>query len=284
MKNRISLVIIPLFAIMILLGACAGRTAPSAENPLNPAAVSTPDPWSQAIADAQAELEGANLDAHFAYYQETAGKIDAYLGQLEKVRPALKAIDTLKETDIPVLGNAWQLLVRALDKAYLGAGVALEQVDERLGDLLETHERLQQLDQLNATQTAVEQFQADPTQQTLQAMGEEMAKADFILTGVDKDAASLQDKVDGLLDAVGKTQSGLALIGGVAPPLQDVVKQVQQFIDGIANPLQELSDTLGTLRKQIAEDRDTFWRIRNIIDKTENQPQSFLHLTDLLPT
>ncbi len=222
MKNRISLVIIPLFAIMILLGACAGQTAPFARNPLNPAAASTPDPWYQAIADVQAELEGANLDAHFAYYQETAGKTDAYLGQLEKVRPALNAIDTLKETDIPVLGNAWQMLVRAL-----------EQVDERLGDLLETHERLQQLDQLNATQTAVEQFQTDPTQQTLQAMGEEMAKADFILTGVDKDAASLQDKVDGLLEAVGKTQSGLALIGGIAPPLQDVVKQVQQFISPI---------------------------------------------------
>ena len=274
MFRKISLFLLLILA-MTTVGACA--PAPSIVNRL-PAATSTPapDPWEEAVSDAQLALAGADLDAHFQFYQETATQIDGYLAQLETVQPALNFIDALKQTELPVLGNVWDLLVRALDKAYLGAGVGLEQVDARLRDLLETHERLQRLDELGQTSTAVSQFQEAPSRETLQAMGEEMAEADFILAGVDKDAVGLQDKVDALLAAIEKAQSGLALVGGLAPQLQDAVKKIQQFIDDIVTPLRELSRTLDTLRKQIAEDRDIFWHIRDIIHQAENPPGAFL--------
>jgi DNA repair exonuclease SbcCD ATPase subunit len=272
-------------ALLLVISGCAGAPAPGAGLPSGPAAglTPTPDQWDQAVTDAQTVLQDADLEAHFQYYQDTAAQIDQYLAQLEKARPALDFIDTLKNTNIPVLGNAWKLLVRALDKAYLGAGVALEQLDERLSDLLETHERLQQLDQLQKTSDAVEQFQNAPSKETLQAMGKAMTEADFVLTGVDKDAASLQSKVDGLLDAVEKTQSGLNLLGGIVPQLSDAVKEIQQFVDDILGPLRELSQTLDTMRKQIAADRDIFWRIRDIIRKAETPPQSLLWIDQPLP-
>lgn len=254
---------------ILLISSCSDVTSPAA----TPSP--TPDPWLQAVSDAQEVLDNADLESHFAFYQEVASKIDGYLGQLEAVRPALDFIDTLKKTDIPVLGNAWDLLITALDKAYLGAGEALEQVDAGLRSLLETHERLQQLDQLHKTSAAVEQFQASPSRETLEAMGKEMTEADFVLAGVDQDTASLQSKVDGLLTAVDKVQTGLSLLGGVAAPLRDGVKQIQQFIDDISQPLRELSQTLTTLRRQIAEDRELFWNIRDIIRQTEASPQSF---------
>jgi len=281
MFRKISLSLLLILA-MIAVGGCAAAPSRVAEAP---AAIptATPDPWDQAVSDAQEVLADADLDAHFQFYQETADQIDVYLAQLETVRPALDFIDALKQKELPVLGNVWELLVRALDKAYLGSGMGLEQVDKGLRDLLDTHERLQRLDQLDKTSAAVEAFQNGPSKTTLQAMGEEMAEADFILAGVDKDAASLLVKVDALLTAVEKTQSGLALIGGLAPQARDAVKEIQQFIDDITGPLHELSRTLKTLRNQIAEDRDIFWRIRDIIHRAETPLQSLLWIDQPLP-
>jgi archaellum component FlaC len=269
MNKTIFLVFVMLVGVL-LTSACAA--APSSD--LLPTAVPTraSDPWDQAVADAQQVLAEAELEAHFQYYQDTVDKIDDYLAQLEKIRPALKLLDTLKTTDLPVLGNVWELLVRALDKAYFGAGVALEQVDEELRDLLDSYERLQRLDELDQTSAAIQAFQADPSRQTLEPLGEEMARADFILAGVDKDAASLQEKVDALLAATDKVQSGLGLVSGLAPQLGETLQEVQTFVDNVATPVRGLSETLATMRSRIAEDRDVFWQIQDIIEKA-NRPQ-----------
>lgn len=274
MFRKISLVFLLIF-VLSTAGACA--SAPRTIDRIAPAVTPTPtpDPWQQAVTDAKETLETANLDDHFQNYQETAIEIDTYLAQMEKVRPALDLIDTLKQTELPLLGNVWNLILRALDKAYLGAGVALDQVDEGVRDLLASHERLQRLDQLDQTSAAIKQFQQSPSPETLKTAGEQMAEADFILTGADKDAAELQGKVNGLLTAVDKVQSGLALISGLAPQVQDAVSKIQQFIDDISEPLNELSRTLETLRKHISEDRDVFWQIRDIIHQAETSPQSF---------
>ena len=265
MFRKIGLSLLLILA-MLTIGGCAAAPSSVMRAP-TAAPTATPDPWVQAVSDAQAVLADEDFDTHFQSYQETATKIDAYLAQLEAVRPALNLIDKMKQTELPVLGNLWDLLIRALDKAYFGAGAGLDQVDEGLRDLLETHERLQRLDELDKTSAAIADFRENPSEETLRAMGEEMAEADFILTGVDKDAARLQDKVEALLAAVKKTQSGLGLLGSLAPQLQDAVGQIQQFVDDIAGPLQELSQTLDALRQQIASDRDVFWQIRDIIHR-----------------
>ena len=268
MFRKIGLSLLLLLAMMI--GGCAAAPSSVVRAP-TAIPTATPDPWVQAVSDAQAVLADEDFDAHFQSYQETAAQIDGYLAQLETVRPALRLIDKMKQTELPVLGNLWKLLVRALDKAYFGAGVGLEQMDEGLRDLLETHERLQRLDGLDKTSAAIDHFRENPSKETLQAMGEEMAEADFILTGVDKDAARLQAKVNTLLGAVDKTRSGLALLGGLAPQLQDAVGEIQRFVDDIVGPLQELSQTLNALREQIAADRDIFWQIRDIIHRASGE-------------
>ncbi len=255
-------------------GPGAGNAAPEAPTRLIPTPTPTPDPWLQAISDAQALLANAELEAHVQYYHETAGKIDGYLAQLEKLRPALKLFDTLKTTELPVVGNAWELLIKALDRALFGSGTALEQVDEGLRDLLDSHYRLQRVDELDQTLAAVQAFQVNPSRHTLEAMGEAMARADFILAGVDKDAAALQDKVTFLLDAIHKVQQGLGLLSGLAPQLQDPMDKIGQFIDDLLTPVQGLADTLATLRAYIAEDRDLFWRIQDIIEKVKHPPGS----------
>ncbi len=81
-----------------------------------PTPTPTPDPWAQAVADAQSVLAGAELDVHFQYYRNTASRVENYLAQLEKLRPALKLFDTLKATELPILGNAWDLIVKALNR------------------------------------------------------------------------------------------------------------------------------------------------------------------------
>jgi len=261
------------FIILLFTSACA-TSAPTVERGPASIATPTPDPWTQAVADAQQVLADADLDAHFQYYQETADKIDDYLAQLERIRPAFQLIDTLKTTNLPLVGNVWDLIIKALDKAYFGAGTALEQVDEGLRNLLDSYDRLQRLDELDQTSAAIQAFQTAPSRQTLEPLGEEMARADFILAGVDKDAAALLDKVNVLLGAIDKVQTGLGLVSGIAPPIKEPFDEVQQFIDDIAAPVRGLAETLETMRSQIAEDRDVFWQIQDIIEKAENPPSS----------
>ena len=255
-------------------GPTSGTETPGERPQPIPTPTPTPDPWTQAVTETQSVLADADLDAHFQYYQDTADKIDDYLAQLEKIRPALKLIDTLKDTNIPILGNVWDLIIKALDKAFLGAGIALEQVDEGLRDLLDSHYRLQRLDELDQTLAAVQAFQANPSRETLEPLGEEMARADFILAGVDKDAAALQEKVDALVGAIETVQTGLGLVSGLAPQIQEPLQEIQQFIAEIAAPIQGLAKTLETMRSQIAEDRDVFWQIQDIIEKAKNPPNS----------
>ncbi len=268
-----------LIIVVTLLGVSGCTTAlPTIER--GPVAIAdptpTPDPWTQAVADAQSVLADADLDAHFQYYQDTAAKIDDYLAQLNKLRPALKLIDTLKATNLPVVGNVWDLIVNALDKAYFGAGTALEQVDAGLRNLLDSYQRLQRLDELDQTGAAIHAFQADPSRRTLEPLGEEMARADFILAGVDKDASALQGKVNMLLGAIDKVQTGLGLVSGIAPPVQKPFDDIRQFIDATAAPVRGLAETLETLRGHITEDRDVFWKIQDIIEKAKNPPNSLL--------
>lgn len=275
--QRKSLFILALFVTLLLISGCASALPTVERGPQAiPTPTPTPDPWTQAVADAQQALADADLDAHFQYYQDTAARIDDYLAQLEKIRPALKLIDALKATDLPILGNVWDLIVKALDKALMGAGVALEQVDEGLRELLDSHYRLQRLDALDQTLAAVQAFQANPSRQTLEPLGEAMARADFILAGVDKDAAALLDQVHVLLGAIEKAQTGLGLVSGLAPQIQGPFEEIQQFIDDIAAPVRGLAETLETLRRQIAEDRDVFWKIQDIIEKAKNPPGSLL--------
>ena len=269
-----------IFILMIFMAVAvtSGCAAPLTTDERGPATIATPtpDPWPQAVADAQDVLADADLDAHFQYYQDTADEIDDYLAQLAKIRPALQLIDTLKATNLPVVGNVWDLIINALDKAYLGAGTALEQVDAGIRNILDTYERLQRLDELDQTSAAIQAFQANPSRQTLEPLGEEMARADFILAGVDKDATTLLDKVNVLLGAIDKVQTGLGLVSGIVPPIREPFDEVRQFIDDIAEPVRGLAETLETMRSQIAEDRDVFWQIQDIIEKANNPPSSLL--------
>ncbi|HID33258.1 MAG TPA: hypothetical protein EYP25_01570, partial [Anaerolineae bacterium] len=198
MYEKRYLFIIALAVTMLFTSACT-VSLPAVRSGTAIITAPTPDPWTQAVDDAQKALAESELDAHFQYYQDAADDIDDYLAQLKKIRPALKLIDALKHMNLPVVGNGWEFIVNALDKAHAGAGAALEQVDEDLRDLLNSYERLQRLDELDRTRAAIQAFQANPSQGALEALGEEMARADFILAGVDKDAADLLDRVNALL-------------------------------------------------------------------------------------
>jgi len=123
------------------------------------------------------------------------------------------------------------------------------------------------LDELDRTRAAIQAFQANPSQGTLEALGEEMARADFILAGVDKDAADLLDRVNALLEAIDRVQTGLRLMRGLASPIQSAFQEIQQFIEGVAAPGRDLAETLETMRGQIAQDRDLFWQLQDIIEK-----------------
>lgn len=263
--------------LLISLAGCRVSLAPPTQIPATPTAIPptptpTPDPWVQAVADAQEVVAKADIVDHFRVYQETAAQIDQYLVQLEKTRPALDLIDKLKNTNLPIIGNVWDALIAALDKGYPGSGQALNLMDEGVRELLAYHHRLQRLNDLDAYGLAIQRFQQSPSRETLLNMGQAMTSADEILATADQDAASIQDKVDSVNGAISMVRAGLAAAGGINPQLQNGIDNIQGFVDGVAAPVEEISRTILTIRTQIATDRDAFSRVQEIIYLAEHPP------------
>ena len=239
-----------------------------------PTPTPTPDPWLDAVDKAEEVLAEASLDAHFPVYQATADAIDDYLGQIEKVRPLLKFNDRLKNTNLPFIGNAWEKLVEGLNKASEGTGDSLEDLDQGLRGLLDSHKRLRRVAELDEIQAEIERFQANPSRATLEPLADVVARADFVLAGVDKDAADLQDSVGPLLDAIHRFQSGLALVSGLTPVLAEPLDKINDWVERMVSPLEEMAQTLKDVRQAITEDREIFWQLQEIIEQAKNPPNS----------
>ncbi len=278
MRKSSRILTLILFSILLILFAgCrasleAPSRAPSMPTAIPPTPTPTPDPWVQAVADAQAVVAEADILDHFQMYQETAAQIDQYLIQLEKARPALDIIDRLKQTDLPIIGNLWEAVIKALDKAGLGAGEALKLVDEGVRELLAYHNRLQKLHDLEQYSIAIQQFQQAPSSETLVNMGHAMAGADDVLAIADQDVATIHDKIDSVIGAIALVQSGLAAAGSLNPHLQEGMNAVQEFINDVATPVQDLSSAIAAIQDQIAADRNAFRRIQAIIYRAEHPP------------
>lgn len=262
--------------VSLFLGACSS-TGPT------PTPV---DPWVKAVQDAQALMAGTNLQKHVAFYQRQFSEMDQYLAAVENVRPALNTLARLKTMDLPLVGNAWDLLIKGLDASAPGAGQALVKLDKELRRLLTYRGHLKSLQNLNALVEAANRFSQTPSPQTLRALDAEAQSALPILQRAQSDIAEIRDTVSDVTDAIFLVEQGVnGLSGAVSRHLavRDALYGLNDALEGAAQPLRELNTELGTWQSYLGEDIGTLQRLHKIVYNAENYvPPKPAHTVPLL--
>ena len=230
------------------------------------------DPWQQAVEEAQQVLASTDLLAHIQQYQATIAQLDGYLGQVEAAEPALAIADQLKHTDIPFLGNAWDLLIQGLDASMGGAGQALIAVDKGLRILLDYHRQLQSLQSLDEVATAIQTFQQNPSPETLKAMAAAMKSHQTTLSEMEKVVGDLHAQVSDIHESLTLARQALAQVGMIAPQLGEDIDTIKRVLDTVAEPVADIYKLSDETLTQIHSDQDAFRQIQDILYRAEHPP------------
>jgi len=176
----------------------------------------------------------------------------------------------LKQTDIPLLGNAWKLLIDGLDMATGGAGQALVAIDQGVRILLDYHAQLQSMSGFDDVIAAILSFQQSPSQQTLQEMATVMQDHETTLNQLESLTSQIYDQVSAIYEALSLTRSGLAHANSLAPQLNDSLSEIKNMVDTIAEPVGQIYSLSSELLDQIHSDQATFQEIQQVVARAEH--------------
>jgi hypothetical protein len=232
------------------------------------------DPWPTAIEQTQALLQDSpDFERHMLAYRAAPDELDRYLTILESARPASAALDQLHKLDLPLVGNAWQLLVSALNAVRPGSGDAVDQLDMALKQVVGFRGKIAALSDADAVGIAVQRFRASPSKQTLRALRDSCVYYGGVVRDVDTDMQLYLITVSGAVGKVNNIQQGLLqaqdTLGRVAP-LRDFVGGLNKTVSDMAEPLRSLHATVIRLDNQMQSDLATMRSIEEIAASAEN--------------
>lgn len=228
------------------------------------------DPWEAAMEETSSLLhQHPGFESRLEDYQETADEVDQYLAFEEEAQEIISTIDALKATNIPLLGNAWEVLVETADVTHPGAGQAFEGLDNILRELLDFKGSLDSLAKLEATRSSSLSFREYPSQDTLttldgtlggsiSALEEMIAKIDNLTT----ETSIYLEAAEVTLEAIDQlgTNFDIPVVSDLSHALQDVIQ-----------PVQELDAYITGLRQDMAADKDLMERIAHQVSDARNR-------------
>ncbi len=223
--------------------------------------------WEEAINFAQAELEAAgDLEGRLEGYVRTAARLSASIDALDRARPALELIGQLRDVQVPLLGDGWQILLALLSLVSVDGARIITRLEDTLRTLTELKSSLEDLTGLPAVAEAVRAFRADPARQALVALAGASATATPSLTRLH---ANLGQVLDPLKDVAGNLSGLVKGLRGVAgagiPAVSDTARQAAERIGAIEEPLLELRDGLDQLHGDIAADAKVLERVQEAV-------------------
>jgi hypothetical protein len=256
-------------AIVIMTAIIVSHAAPSTLLPSR-----GDDPWSVATRATQELLnQTPDFTEHLRAYGPLAGNIDANLGVLDRARQASGVIEELHKLNIPVVGNAWLLLVSSLNSALPGRGDALDGLDANLRQIASFRGRLATLGEGDVVADAVQDFRDRPSPKTLNALRDASASYSSVLASVAKDLqaprvaiAGAIERIDGIQQALQKSQDAL----GRVPLLPSLIGRLNQTLSDLFDPLRSLQNDLDRLNAQAQVDLGTIAAIQSIVAAAEN--------------
>ncbi|MGD9099498.1 MAG: hypothetical protein PVF45_03390 [Anaerolineae bacterium] len=234
--------------------------------------------WEEAISFAQAELEKADqrvtgpegdlrsLEERLDGYARVATNLGAQIELLDQARPALDAIDKLRDVDVPLVGNGWEILLAALSLVSVDGAKIIVKLEEVLRALAELKDDLDGLNSLPPVADAIRAFRATPNRRTLAALSATSATATPAMTQVHDDLGEVLKPLKEVADKLSGLVRGLrsAADSGI-PAISDVAELGAERIGLIEEPLLTLRDGLDQLHQDIEADVKTLENIQEAV-------------------
>ena len=252
-----------LLALAVVAGLVIRRAAPNVSLPFI-----GPDPWPTAIAQTQQVLSAnPDFESRMRWYREEPATIDGYLDVVDKARTASTVINDLHTLQIPLVGNAWQALIKALN-VVPGGGAALEGLDDNLKQVLALKGQLASVRDADAVAVAVQTFKENPSKDTLVAMAGTMAYYSSVLSQANEDLQPHRAAVSNAATRVRNVQQSLQRAQDAVsrvPLLPDAVARLNTAIGGLFNPLLNLEKALDDLHAHFQTDIATMQQMQGIV-------------------
>ncbi len=223
--------------------------------------------WDEAISFVQTELgKAGDLEGRLSGYDRTAAQLSARIDLLDQAQPALELIDDLRDVQVPLIGNGWQILLALLGLASVDGAKIIARLEETLRSLGELKHSMDFLNALPETVDAVRAFRVKPTRRKLltlywtsnsatPSMQRLHAELDEILAPVEDVADNLNGLMQGLRSAADAD----------VPVVSDAAREAAERLEIIEEPLLALRDDLKGLYQGIEADSRVLENIQEAV-------------------
>ena len=232
----------------------------------------TVDPWDEAVSEAERTLQrNPEFEANLRAYRSQAAEISNTIAMIDEARPFLAKVDQLKSTEIPLAGNAWDVLLEVLDASAPGSGEVLEELVVLLKRILVFKDNLGRLQSLASVADVSQAFRRTPSASNLRTLDRAISDVAPALKQVGGDVDELSDRLSEVLDSASLLQRGLREVGGLlsVPVVNDAIRSFNNWLNDILSPLNRLDQELDAWGRQIRADLQVMDIIQSAVDRAE---------------
>ena len=260
--------LIPLTLLMLISMGC------NAVGPIItlPTPAPTRDPWEAAVQEAQDVLaNNHDFEKNLAAYQADATQLASYAQYAEKGQSVLDYIDKLKNTQIPLVGNAWDILLNLLEETAPGSRDALDNIETSLRAALTFNKNIQSMTDMEAVIAASQAFRSQPTPANLKILYALLAEPQASLSGLSENVAGF----DGMVASASKSLDSLrasldkASENAQFPLVGEAIKTLRSMFDGVTLPVVELQDYTKGLQARVQADLAVMSAIQGAVNRAE---------------
>jgi hypothetical protein len=223
--------------------------------------------WEEAIQFAQAELDATgDLEGRLERYDLTAVRLSAKIDALDQARSALDLIGKLRDVQVPLVGNGWQILLALLSLATVDGAKAIGTLEETLRLLTELKHSLDYLNGVSALAESVRVFRENPTRRNLMALSSFSGSATPSLRRLQADLGEVLEPLEDVAGNLSTLVKGLRSVADAGVPVvSDAALESADKIGRIEGTLFTLNDGLSELYQDIGADAEVLERIEEAV-------------------
>lgn len=223
--------------------------------------------WKEAIDYTQTELAASgDIEGRLEGYDQKAAKLSEKIEVLDQARPALDMIETLRDVQVPLVGNGWQILLSLVGMATVDGAQVIDRLERTLSSLTDLKYSLDHLNGLPAVSEAANKFRNEPTRHTLTSLSWNSISATPSLHRLRAELEKILGPLEDATRHLGGLVRGLQSAAGAGVPVvSDVAQYAADRIGPIEEPMLVLRDGLAELDKSIDADVQVLENIQEAV-------------------
>lgn len=231
--------------------------------------------WEEAVSFALAELEAAgDLEGRLDGYDRTAAEMSTKIDFLDQAQPALELIDHLRDVQVPLVGNGWQILLTLVGLVSVDGAKIIAKLEDVLRALAELKHSLDYLSGMSAVAEAVRTFRREPGRRRLLALSSTSASATPSLHQLHAELGEILDPLEDVADNIGGLIRGLRSAADADVPIvSDAAREAAERLGIIEEPLLTVRDDLKQLHQGIEADTQVLENIQEAVRQAKKHAE-----------